>query len=469
MSTLSRWPGLQRDKRLSPGAAVLLGALIFLLLAFIFSGYGRAALARSANAPTNPNSTLHFTTQERIGFQSGDDWEPDIAADRYGHLYTLFKHYDVAGGQTCQGCNKHLLVQRSDDSGKTWSAPRALTPTSLKDVGPQFDAQIMVDPVDGRTVWVSYLQNNKSLIAVQKSTDFGQTWSAQVIVSNPLPAGLDKDELAVQGKTILVAFDDNRNTWASVSNDGGKTWTVHEVFPTSKQFSLSLSADAAIDAEGTFYISWDSFDSAHRKAGQGPVTLWVSKSSDDGATWTRTVVGYSPAAAPLCTPCGFDYLSSQMALRIGSDDTIYVLWNTNVDGVNNSPQRVYFARSIDHGRTYSAPVDISDAPTGVEHCFPAIAVGQGEGDVRIAWMDERTGAWNVFFRSSTDGGLHLGKTIQVSGFVPGYPYLGPSGFALPYGDYQSMVVDDDNQTQMAFGEGPSYAGPGNQWVSHSTD
>jgi hypothetical protein len=30
-----------------------------------------------------------------------------------------------------------------------------------------------------------------------------------------------------------------------------------------------------------------------------------------------------------------------------------------------------------------------------------------------------------------------------------------------------MVVDDQNRTQMAFGEGPSYAGPGNQWVSHS--
>jgi hypothetical protein len=158
-----------------------------------------------------------------------------------------------------------------------------------------------------------------------------------------------------------------------------------------------------------------------------------------------------------------------MALRIGSDDTIYVLWNTNVDGVNNSPQRIYFARSTDHGRSYSAPVDISDALAGVEHCFPAIAVGQNAGAVRIAWMDTRAGNWNVFFRSSTDGGLHFSGTVQISSFVPGYPYLHPNGFNLPYGDYQSMVVDIDGQTLMAFGEGPSYAGPGNQWVSHSTD
>ena len=38
-----------------------------------------------------------------------------------------------------------------------------------------------------------------------------------------------------------------------------------------------------------------------------------------------------------------------------------------------------------------------------------------------------------------------------------------------YGDYFSMAVDDNNNTQMAFGEGPNYNGPGNIWVSHSFD
>ncbi len=466
MSTLPQWPRLQRNKRSAPGAYGVLGIVIFLLLAIVFSRYGSPAYAKSAISSANSSSAVHFTTQERIGFQSGDDWEPSITADRYGHVYTLYKHYDVTGGQTCQGCDRHLLFQRSDDGGKTWSAPRALTPTGLKKVGPQFDPQIMVDPLDGRTVWVSYLQNNTSLIAVQKSTDFGQTWSPQVIVSNPLPAGLDKDELAVRGNEIIVAYDDNFNTWSSVSLDGGKTWKVHEVFPTSNRFSISLSADAAIDSHGNFFVSWDSFDKANRNSGNGPATVWVSKSSDFGQTWSRTVIDVSGAGFP-CNNCGYSYLSAQMALRIGSDDTIYLLWNGTVAVTNYAPERVFFSRSTDDGRTYSPRVDISNAPRGVEHCFPAIAAGSTAGDVRIAWMDKRTGRWNVFFRSSTDGGLDFGSTVQVSGYVPGYPYLHPNGFDLPYGDYQSMVVDNQNNTQMAFGEGPSYAGPGNQWVSHS--
>jgi hypothetical protein len=37
--------------------------------------------------------------------------------------------------------------------------------------------QIKVDPADGQTVYASWLQNNKSLIEVAKSTNFGVTWT----------------------------------------------------------------------------------------------------------------------------------------------------------------------------------------------------------------------------------------------------------------------------------------------------
>ncbi len=438
----------------------LIGLIVMCIV--LYTGAGGAAIAQSIS--TKAANDLHFTQQARIGFQSGDDWEPSIAADRYGHIYTLFKHYDVPGGGTCKACDLHLLLQRSDDGGNSWSAPRALTPT-LSVNGGQYDPQIMVDPVDGRTLWASFLQNSNSVIAVMKSTDFGQTWGAPMLVSTR-PPGLDKDELAVRGNEIVVAYDDNLNTWATISRDGGKTWTTREVFPTSDRFSISLSASAAIDSHGNIFISWDSFDKAHSNLGNGPATVWVSKSTDFGKSWTRAVINVS-GAPPTCNNCGYAYLSSQMALRIGSDDTIYLLWNSTVDRTNFAPERIFFARSTDDGNSYSERVNISDAPQGVEHCFPAIAVGQRAGDVRIGWMDKRTGRWNLFFRQSTDGGENFSSIVQISSFVSGYPYLHPNGYGSPYGDYFSMVVDMNNQTQMVFGEAPNYQGPGNQWVSHS--
>ena len=272
------------------------------------------------------------------------------------------------------------------------------------------------------------------------------------------PPGLDKDELAVRGNKIVVAYDDNFNTWASVSLDGGKSWATHEVFPTSEQFSISLAAGAGIDSQGNIFISWDSFDKAHRKAGHGPATLWVSKSSDNGLHWTRTVINVSHGAAPNCNPCGFDYLSSQMALRIGSDDTIYLLWNASVDSINFSPERIYFSRSTWGASALAAP---AISQSNEQQFSQQARIGFHAGD-----------DWEPSITADRYGHVYtLYKHYDVSGqqtcFVPGYSYLSAAGFNLPYGDYFSMAVDDNNNTQAAFGEGPNYQGPGNIWVSHS--
>lgn len=442
-------------------------SLLFILCsALVIAAYGGTAFAQKAIV--QPGGNQHFTIQSRIGFRSGDDWEPSITHDHFGHLYAMYKHYDVQGGQTCQGCGLHMVFQRSDDGGITWSEPRAVAPGPIKGKSGQDDPQIVVDPVDGRTVWASFMQNfPKAQIEIIKSTDFGATWSTPRIVDT-LPAGLDKDELIVRGNEVVVGYDDGTNTWASISLDGGEHWQTHEIFPTSFRFGQSLSAGGGIDSHGNIYFSWNSFDQAHMKKGNGPVTLWISKSSDNGIHWTRTIFGVSGAPAP-CHPCGFSYLSAQDAISIGSDDTIYLLWNSSVDKTNFAPERIYFARSTDGGWTFSPRMDVSDAPQGVEHCFPAIIVGERPGDVRLAWMDTRTGAWNLFYRTSMDAGRHLNPATRISSYVPGYSYLTKKGFNLPYGDYFQMTVDGENHTHIAFGEGPDYQGPGNIWVSNSVD
>ncbi|MDQ6660859.1 MAG: glycoside hydrolase, partial [Chloroflexota bacterium] len=117
----------------------LLSVLACLMVVFSTSAFAQTSSASAAS--------VQFTQQARIGFHAGDDWEPSITTDRYGHVYALYKHYDVAGGQTCAGCDLHLLVQRSSDEGRTWTTPRPIAPVEVK--GGQYDPQIVVDPVDG--------------------------------------------------------------------------------------------------------------------------------------------------------------------------------------------------------------------------------------------------------------------------------------------------------------------------------
>lgn len=445
-----------RIRSIRPVTATLLSLALALTLAL-----GFILLPRHAGA-TPPTGGPSFTTQARLGFAAGDDWEPALATDRFGHVYALYKHYDVTGQTGCSSCDLHLLLQVSGDRGATWSQPRAIDPEVVQ--GGQFDSQIAVDPVDGKTVWAAFLQNSKSSIAVMKSTDFGQTWSGPTIVEN-LQRATDKDILAVRGATIAVAYNATQKVYAAISHDGGQTWSNTLISDGSNQLGWSLGGGGAIDSQGNLYFTFDGY--TQNGQAKGPVNLWASVSHDGGATWQLNKVGVSGAPYP-CDNCGYAFLGAAISMAIGSDDTAYILWNATVDQTDYAPERIYFAKSTDHGATFSIRQDVSLAPQGVEHAFPAITTGATAGDVRIGWTDTRvSGSWNVWYRFSTDGGATWSGEKRVSSYVPGYSYLTANGFGLPYGDYFEMDVDSANSTQIVWGESGSYAGPGNIWYAHS--
>src|SRR5262249_13012880 len=220
-----------------------------------------------------------------------------------------------------------------------------------------------------------------------------------------------------------------------------------------------------IDSQGNIYFAFDGY--TQNGQAKGPVNLYVAESRDGGATWSITRLGVSGAPFP-CDTCGFAFLGAAITLGIGADDSVNVLWNSTVDQTDYAPERIYFARSTNHGATYSARQDVSLAAQGVEHSFPAITTGTTAGDVRIAWTDTRTGAWNVYYRSSSDGGATWRPETQVSSQVAGYSYSTTAGFGLPYGDYFQLAVDNADGTQIAWGEAGSYAGPGNIWTAYSS-
>src|ERR671935_40190 len=315
-----------------------------------------ARLGRTVRPAAGPAPS--FSAPTRLGFQQGDDWEPAIAADRSGHVYAVWSHYvGYAGANTgepdptCPTCaSPHTILQVSSDDGNTWSAPRALWPSTER----QDDPQIVVDAADGRTVYASFMQNNKSSQYVARSDDVSQ-----------------------------------------------------------------------------------------------PVVQ--------------------------CGCPGWDYWGPQMALAVDAKDRVYVLWDAA--HTNSGIQRLYLSRSVDGASTWSTPRDVSLAPAGANHLFPALAA-RGDGDVRIAWMDDRNGfdtgnddpngRWNVYYRSSADGGATWSAEAKLSQYVPGYPYkyaTPQDGFAEPYGDYFEVDVDGAGVTHAIWGEGPSYVGPGNVWYA----
>jgi hypothetical protein len=400
-----------------------------------------------------------FVPQTRLGYTVGDQWEPAIAADRFGHIYMLYPQYGGVPG--CAECySPTMILQVSGDRGATWFAPRVIHPDGA--TTGQWDAQIVVDTVDGRTIYAAWLQDGKSDIAVAKSTDFGATWS--VVIANSTNAATDKPILAVRGQDVYIGYNHTQTVWVSSSHDGGATFTSVKVNPNGK-LGWSLAGGGTIDPAGNAYFSWAGYE--QNGGAKGKVNLYISKSADDGATWANTLIEVS-GSPPDCSTylCGWAYLGAQITMASDTAGTLYALWNAGAASVPKGPERIYFAKSTDSGVTWSQKVDISGAPQGAAHAFPAIVVGAA-GDVRISWMDARADGplWNTYYRSSTNGGATWSSETDISTFIAGLPYIQSGGFSFPFGDYFEMDIDDQGTTHAIWGEGLNWDSPGSIWYT----
>ncbi len=404
-----------------------------------------------------------FTPQTRLGFNQQNEWEPSIAADRFGHVYMLYAQY--TGVPRCPECsNPSQVIQISNDHGATWGSPTVMYQTGAT-AGGQWDSQIVVDPADGKTVYASFMQNNKSDIIVAKSTNFGATWD--FFTADSTNSGTDKPILAVRGQDVYVVYNHSQTIWSANSHDGGQTFTEVKVNQNGK-LGWSLAGGGTVTSNGDVFFAWAGYEGSG--GAKAKVNLFVSKSTDRGATWTTSLIDIS-SSPPDCSAysCGWAYLGAQMVMASDSADNIYLLWNAG--SAPKGPERIYFAKSTDGGNSYSAKVDVSTAPAGTHHNFPAIAA-TGNGDVRISWMDARaafsTGGmdrWNVYYRASTNGGTSWSNEVDLSTYVSGYTYIFNEGFRFPFGDYYEMDIDEQGTNHLIWGEGYNYDSPGSIWYA----
>ena len=412
---------------------------------------GMVVLALTGRAWAAPPQ---FSAQKHIGLTTGDQWEPAVAADGFGHIYVLYPHYGRV--PDCKDCRvPTMLLVDSGDNGKTWQAPHVM----LDSGSGQFDSQIAVDPADRRTVFAAWLENKKREVMLAKSADSGATWTFTIAARSDVE--LDKPALAVRGQSVYVAFNHQEEVWVAASQDWGKSFAPARVNTDSRP-GWSLLGSATVDPAGNTYLAWASYSKAG--GARGSVDLFVAKSSDTGKTWSSRPLDVS-AAAPGCKneDCGEAYLGAQIALTSDNDGTLYALWSAGRTPMG--AQRIYFSSSTNGGENWLPRVSVSSAAPIVEHAFPAIAAG-ANGDVRIAWMDSRNAPyWNTYYRNSSNGGATWADEVRVSTYVRGYRYIKPEGFRFPFGDYFGMAVDNHGETHIVWGEGLNYQSPGSIWHS----
>lgn len=419
-----------------------------------------AVTVTASSAAGTARTSGGFAT-ERAFSRTFDDWEPAVAADAFGHVYQITTRYGAK--PACRTCPQHFLVYRvSDDRGVTWGHDRYLC--RCPGFTGQNDPEVVTDA--GGRVFVAWL--NDFRVSFQRSDDFGQTWTHYRTVDGNLGYS-DKPTIAVSnsGRDVYIVFNGNHTPpatglpFAAASHDAGVSWTDPVLAFRSHRYFFS--GGSTVLPDGSVFAAQD----AYHQDSVGDILLSVLSSSDGGRSWTNTLVGRSAQqrSCPGWAGCAEPYFGAQATIASDAAGRLYVLYNANE--VDEGPARVWITVSEDGGSTWSPPVDVSSASLDVDHEFTMIAA-TGDGDVRVAWMDDRTGAWNTWYRRSTDGGLTWSEEVRLSNRANGAHYKRAEGFRFPYGDYGQLAIDDAGGTQAIWGEGPTYIGPGGSWFTRET-
>lgn len=392
-----------------------------------------------------------------------DDWEPAIAADPNApYVYLITTRYGEP--KPCPGnCpTPFIALEISSDGGATWSAGRALCP--CKGSG-QFDPIVEVVPNTGQ-VYALYM--NGFNVVFTKSNDHGQTWSTPVPTWGKVSWN-DKPVLAMSddGRDVYVSWNGPNagDPWIAQSHDFGATWTQTKVVEGPRYF---FAYDADVLPNGTVVFSESSIDyGGQGSSPEGVVQQHAFVSTTQGASWQNVVVDTVEIGEPcVADGCSSDFYLGHSGVSADAAGNLTFVY----DGATSpgGRQLVFARRSTNGGFAWSARTTIS---TSGEQATAPVVESRGTGDVR-AWYAQTNGgshdAWNIWYRSSTDGGLTWSVPVKLSDASTGADYKTAAGFLEFYGDYGEIAITSAGKTIGTWGEGFSWTGPGGTWFNRQT-
>jgi hypothetical protein len=326
-----------------------------------------------------------------------------------------------------------LLVSRSDDGGRTWSAPVSVPGADVAD-----NPYIVADPYRTGRVYVAYRSDpfkitlaDDTATVVARSDDGGLTWTQPTVVAIPPahPGGRHVHPVisVLRGGDLVLTYgviDPAQSEWQIVSrrsDDEGTTWSAETLVRTNAPEIPEPSTCGIRFDRRTFpsqhalvhagrEVSFVSVDASATLAGEGRIIL--SSSADGGVTWTNRTVVESTDVTTMPT------ITGDRRGRLG------ILWNAvDVAGADcatrSLPTRTRFASSDDGGGSWSDPVDIGEpwdqagAFVGPDYDLPRWWVGEYQGIATsnkgfvVATVQARPGLigqTGVFFATIRAGG-----------------------------------------------------------------
>ncbi|MDQ6726227.1 MAG: glycoside hydrolase [Actinomycetota bacterium] len=282
-------------------------------------------------------------------------------------------------------------------------------------------------------------------IMLAKSTDGGKTFApAQSVAKPPAPEmGLGRPLMTVvagpTGDSLLLSFwlCHPGSTGAGTacdgalfarSDDGGNKFSPPVLVndPPAGQ----NPSQPVMDNDGIVYETFQ------RRFADGPVDLYVAKSTDGGKTFTQGFIDRQ-------IQIGIQYDPAKLAFD-PKTNTLYTVWSDSRTG----RQQIFFRKSIDKGVTWGdkAVLLAPDAQFSGSSRSPSISLAP-DGRIDIVYYHTGPAAEvanfdDVYWSSSTDGGDNFTTARQVNDMPIDRTkgYSGPAGSLGQVGNHYPPTV-----------------------------
>ena len=358
--------------------------------------------------------------------------DPVLAFDRQGNLYMTgislgLEEFEV-GPFSLTAVVSSMAVAKSDDGGFNWPATfssarsRVETGKLTTDRQGRVRGEIQVGFLD--KPWIATGPNPKNptrdnIYVVY--TDFESVYEVLYI-----------DEV------LSLARRETLTTIRLVkSEDGGTTWSAPiAISPTVREAAgedsgrgeavgkkrVVQGGNVAVAPDGSVYVAY--FDSTDDESFKGIGEIYVARSTDGGATFSKPVQAAAFNELPFkARTSNFRLWSGgfpQMAT--GPKGEVYIVFAARSREKTADDGDVFFIRSTDGGRTFTRPRRLNADNTARTQFFPTIAVSP-KGTLHAMWGDLRDDKsqtrYHIYYTRSEDRGDTWGFELKDQGVKNG--------------------------------------------------
>jgi hypothetical protein len=306
-----------------------------------------------ASATCTNLDTTYFDDREYI-------WVDNFASSPFhGRVYVTEALFDPAGS----GSFNTVTIRRSSDNGATWN-PSASSPIAL---------------VPNNEFALGQNHNEYPSLGISPNGTIGYVWHRGMCCGGPSPINSPNKVMFTRSTDGGVSFPYSTTIVTVPLNE---SVPFNSTSPFGQRWSDTPNIAADPTTNGTFYAVWTAYRTPSTPAS---AAVYLSSSTDNGATWSAPVIPYNNPNASIFQGFGW--------VKVTADHTVHVTYFGGT--TSNTVAAQFYVQSTDGGVTWSAPFQLSSGTittfaSTTDYIADDVTVAGGTGAI-ISGIEENNG------------------------------------------------------------------------------